>query len=166
MEFLESGTSVMVSLEEGWDRTTQIVALAQLLLDPWYRTIDGFQCLLEKEWLKFGHKFSQRMGQSKVESRSEKAPIFVQFIDCVFQLMRQHPTDFEFNEQYLKDLMMEVCAARFGNFLFSSDAERHSNNVFTKTVTHPLIFCRLQTFVYLFVCLLAFFSKRILSGAR
>lgn len=85
-ELMERGSSVIVSLEDGWDRATQVVSLAQLLMDPWYRTISGFQCLLEKEWLKFGHKFGQRMGQSKADSRSEMAPIFLQFMDCVFQL--------------------------------------------------------------------------------
>ena len=31
---------VVVHCSDGWDRTTQLVALAELMLDPYYRTIE------------------------------------------------------------------------------------------------------------------------------
>lgn len=52
-------TSVLVHCSDGWDRTAQLTALAMIMLDPYYRTIIGFEVLIEKEWLSFGHKFAQ-----------------------------------------------------------------------------------------------------------
>ncbi|CAD5114829.1 DgyrCDS3867 [Dimorphilus gyrociliatus] len=40
---IKSGTSVLVHCSDGWDRTAQTCALASLILDPYYRTIEGFQ---------------------------------------------------------------------------------------------------------------------------
>lgn len=34
------GRPVLVHCSDGWDRTPQIVALAKILLDPYYRTIE------------------------------------------------------------------------------------------------------------------------------
>lgn len=38
-----NGISVVVHCSDGWDRTAQVCSLAALMLDPFYRTIHGFQ---------------------------------------------------------------------------------------------------------------------------
>ncbi|CAB1345534.1 unnamed protein product [Coregonus sp. 'balchen'] len=80
---LESGkTSVMVHCSDGWDRTAQLTSLAMLMLDSHYRTLRGFQVLLEKEWISFGHKFAARVGHGDDNhANSERSPLF---IHCLF----------------------------------------------------------------------------------
>ncbi|VDP24753.1 unnamed protein product [Soboliphyme baturini] len=125
-ESVKSGVTVVVHCSDGWDRTPQTISLASIMLDPYYRTLHGFQTLIEKEWLKFGHKFSDRCGHIfQPDSNSKEiAPIFTQFLDCVWQLMVQFPQAFGFNEHYLLTVHDHVYSCQFGNFLCNCDKER------------------------------------------
>lgn len=53
---------VLIHCSDGWDRTSQLSCISQICLDPYYRTIDGFMILVEKDWLSFGHMFKHRSG--------------------------------------------------------------------------------------------------------
>lgn len=53
---------VVIHCSDGWDRTSQLSALAQICLDPYFRTLEGFIVLVEKDWLSFGHQFRYRTG--------------------------------------------------------------------------------------------------------
>ncbi|XP_026124782.1 phosphatidylinositol-3,5-bisphosphate 3-phosphatase MTMR3 isoform X3 [Carassius auratus] len=125
---------VLVHCSDGWDRTPQIVALAKLLLDPYYRTIEGFQVLVETEWLDFGHKFADRCGHGEnAEDLNERCPVFLQWLDCVHQLHRQFPCSFEFNEAFLVKLVQHTYSCLFGTFLCNSGKEREDRHIQERT---------------------------------
>uniref|UniRef100_A0A8D2ZF17 phosphatidylinositol-3,5-bisphosphate 3-phosphatase n=1 Tax=Scophthalmus maximus TaxID=52904 RepID=A0A8D2ZF17_SCOMX len=125
---------VLVHCSDGWDRTPQIVALSKLLLDPYFRTIEGFQVLVETEWLDFGHKFADRCGHGEnSEDLNERCPVFLQWLDCVHQLQRQFPCSFEFNEAFLVKLVQHAYSCLFGTFLCNSGKEREDRHVQERT---------------------------------
>ena len=55
-----TSTAVLIHCSDGWDRTSQLCALSQLLLDPFYRTLKGFCTLVSKDFGAFGHVRIQR----------------------------------------------------------------------------------------------------------
>ncbi|KAL1138901.1 hypothetical protein AAG570_008963 [Ranatra chinensis] len=129
-------TSVMIHCSDGWDRTPQLTALSMLLLDPYYRTIKGFEVLIEKEWLSFGHKFQLRIGHGDDNhSDADRSPVFLQFIDCVWQVMQMFPNAFEFNEFFLITILDHLYSCRFGTFLFNTEKERVTEQIKQKTVS-------------------------------
>lgn len=127
---------VLVHCSHGWDRTSQAACLAQLFLDPYYRTQHGFGVLVEKDFMSFGHPFHLRCahgeGRSDVKNNSKSSsidegqisPIFLQFLDCVYQLVQLYPNAFEFNTQYLLRLSFHIYSCRFGNMLCDTERER------------------------------------------
>lgn len=199
----------LIHCSDGWDRTSQLSALAQLMLDPYYRTIEGFIVLVEKDWLSFGHMFQLRSAPLSHESwftvdtdalagsavkpgendgrgdaienalasakrfwtknvSSDKdatssdadeisaadeakqaaaaaaaegqttrlkdvSPVFHQFLDATYQLLRQHPTRFEFNERFLRRLLYHVYSCQYGTFLYNNERQRHEANLTERT---------------------------------
>ena len=123
------GNNVLIHCSDGWDRTPQLVSISQLLLDPYYRTFMGFAVLIEKDWLSFGHQFARRSGilQKKNDEEKERSPIFLQFLDCIYQLMVQFPNEFEFNADYLLFIAKNYNVNLFGTFMFNNEEERVKN---------------------------------------
>ncbi|XP_077962309.1 phosphatidylinositol-3,5-bisphosphate 3-phosphatase MTMR4 isoform X4 [Gasterosteus aculeatus] len=128
------GRPVLVHCSDGWDRTPQIVALSKILLDPYYRTLEGFQVLVETEWLDYGHKFGDRCGhQENADDVSEQCPVFLQWLDCIHQLLKQFPCLFEFNEAFLVKLVQHTYSCLYGTFLCNNAREREMRNIYKRT---------------------------------
>jgi myotubularin-related protein 6/7/8 len=204
---------VLIHCSDGWDRTSQLSSLSQICLDPYYRTMEGFMVLVEKDWLSFGHMFKHRAGflssdkwfhvenerisrgnddpdekdqgagpmaafenafksakglfsnakhndsrdslnidsdvdaagnydseaqaarrivsgshkkekEKPVTKVKETSPTFHQFLDCVYQLLYQNPTRFEFSERFLRRLLFHLYSCQYGTFLGDSERER------------------------------------------
>ena len=60
--------------------------------------------LVEREWLAYGHKFGDRCGHNSEDS-NQRSPVFLQWLDCVHQLIRQFPCEFQFNEAFLVGML-------------------------------------------------------------
>ncbi|KAL3671565.1 hypothetical protein V7S43_003482 [Phytophthora oleae] len=125
------GASALVHCSDGWDRTAQLCALAQLMVDPYFRTIRGFATLVEKDWLAFGHKYAERTSgdRNRDPQRNKASPIMFQFIDAVWQMQRQYPRSFEFNERFLLHLANSMTSGLYGTFLYDSRLQRDVNEV-------------------------------------
>ncbi|CBY22279.1 unnamed protein product [Oikopleura dioica] len=96
-------------------------ALVELLLDPYYRTIDGFRTLVQREFISFGHRFSTNGIQRDYPSPS---PFFILFLDCVSQLINQNLCSLEFTGAFLHLTGYHTFSGRFSTFLLDSEHDR------------------------------------------
>ena len=169
---VDNPAAVIVHCSDGWDRTPQVTALAQVMLDPYYRTPQGFASLVAREWCAFGHQFRTRIrapgaagtasqpfdvfdlgNKTSSEPRSEGAslpassvgvpswqrwrsqssPVFLQFLDAVWQVMQRSPQGaFGFGEAFLLDVLEDVYSGWWAAFECDSDKERHALGVGTR----------------------------------
>ncbi|NXD73295.1 MTMR9 protein, partial [Eolophus roseicapillus] len=149
--------SVLVHGVEGTDTTLLVTALAQVILDPSCRTLTGFQGLLEREWIQVsgspevdkdprtpklsftplfpvgvpqaGHPFHLRCARSAASHArlKQEAPLFLLFLDCVWQLSHQFPFSLEFSERLLLTLFDNAYASAYGIFLCNNEKERQES---------------------------------------
>ncbi|XP_068608382.1 myotubularin-related protein 9 [Brachionichthys hirsutus] len=129
------GHSVLVHGSEGTDCTLLLSTLAQLIMDPRCRSLEGFLALLEREWVQAGHPFQQRCGHSAhSHARLQlESPVFLLLLDCVWQLWHQFPLALGFSEALLLRLASEAYASDYGTFLCNSHRERWALAVTEKT---------------------------------
>jgi len=123
VEIVREKCNVMIHCSDGWDRTAQTSSLAMLCMDPHYRTQAGFLQLIQKEWCSFGHKFRTRLALGEAPT-SEASPVFVQWLESVYQVVSQNPNIFEFTPAVLIRITSEAMSNRYGTFLTDCERER------------------------------------------
>ena len=64
---------------------------------------------------------------SDKHSDQDRSPVFLQFIDCVWQILQQNGRVFEFNEKFLFTILSSMYTCQFGTFLFNNEFEREKN---------------------------------------
>ncbi|XP_065585217.1 myotubularin-related protein 11 isoform X3 [Cyrtonyx montezumae] len=115
--------SVVLQEPSDSDLSCLLASLVQLLADPHARTVRGFQSLIQREWVAAGHPFPQRLGL-RGDSPREESPVFLLFLDCAWQLLRQFPAAFGFTEAYLLALHDSAFLPYCSTFLFSCQRQR------------------------------------------
>lgn len=86
----------MSKLKDFAPQVDEKVILSYLIINVLWQ---GFQVLVEREWLEFGHKFADRCGL--LDDANERCPVFLQWLDCVHNIAKQFPCAFQFNSNYL-----------------------------------------------------------------
>lgn len=111
--------------------------------------IFSFQAVIEREWILAGHPFHTRCSHAAFAQGTLtgpfESPVFLCFLDCVWQLTRQYPTSFEFNQEFLIFVAEHTYASEFGSFLGNNEKEKKEHLVKERTaslwsyVNHPKI---------------------------
>ncbi|ODN04438.1 Myotubularin-related protein 10 [Orchesella cincta] len=112
----QQGNAVIFQEQEGRDASCLFTSLVQLIVDPRFRTVTGFFSLIQKDWVAFGHPFHS--------TYMHTSPVFLLFLDSVFQLINQNPLEFEFNDKLLSSLWDSSFDCTTGTFLFDSPQQR------------------------------------------
>lgn len=118
--------NVLLLEENASDLCCLMSSLVQVMMDPHCRTRAGFQSLIQKEWVMGGHCFLDRCNHLR-QSDKEEVPVFLLFLDCVWQLVHQHPPAFEFTETYLTVLSDSLYIPVFSTFFFNSPHQKETN---------------------------------------
>ncbi|EDO28258.1 predicted protein, partial [Nematostella vectensis] len=74
------------------------------------------QSLVDREWIRGGHPFSNRCTRVGFSSTKYKGqgPVFLLFLDCVWQIYQQFPCSFEFHDSFLICLFEHAYYSQFG----------------------------------------------------
>lgn len=121
---IKKGKPVMIQTPKtmighnGENTTNVLTALTQLLVDPYFRTYEGFLALIEKEWtMFFTFCFSS---PSEMYSNA----IFVLFLHCVWNCHNLKPEAFEFDLSMLDHIHASLYSTKYHDFVFTSRHER------------------------------------------
>lgn len=146
--FLKSSINIVKSLVEdkvciwlqeqnGREFIPLICSLVKIIIDPFYRTIEGFIQLIKYEWVYCGFDFKHRNkkigiyfnnygnnGNNSVpKQKTEHCPIFFLFIMSLYQIFIQFSCHFEFDYYFLKEILVNSYYSSTYDFICESPYE-------------------------------------------
>jgi len=114
---IADGQAVMISSGgPEYETDYTLSSLVQIMVDPFYRTMEGFCVLLGKDWVSYGFPFLD-------ETINWAEPVLFHFIHCVWTLLQQNPQEFEFNQEFLAFVLDSFISSQFSTFLHNSEKE-------------------------------------------
>lgn len=72
---------------------------------------------------------------AEILSENYYSPVFIQWLDCVYQIVIQFIDKFEFKINLLEFIADNLYSGKYGTFLFNNDAERVKANAINTTVS-------------------------------
>uniref|UniRef100_A0A0N5A9U2 Myotubularin phosphatase domain-containing protein n=1 Tax=Syphacia muris TaxID=451379 RepID=A0A0N5A9U2_9BILA len=108
--------SVIITDDDGYNASAIVSSLVQVCADGFYRTINGLNMLIEKEWIALGHPFGVNIFHctlsARVQPSSPCTASFLLFLDCLYQLLRMYPSSFEYS-QHMLIALWDLCVMGF-----------------------------------------------------
>jgi len=123
-EMLWRGETVVLVEGEGRGSGLIVASLVCILLEPEPRTRVGFEALVDNIWVSLGYPFSTNHQLCSPKAETSINPLFLIFLDAVFQLTEQFPSLFGFRREYLMDLWDTALLPVFDTFIFDSEHDR------------------------------------------
>lgn len=93
--------------------------------------------MIEKDWIELGYPFSSRSSIYRINlsiQDDQYSPVFTLFLDCVFQIHRQYPQQFEFNTNLLLFLNYHCMSCKYSDFVFYNDKQKKEVNLLGNSI--------------------------------
>jgi len=125
-ESLSKGMTVVVKHDDGRSYSILLASLAMILLTDEFRTREGFEQVVLRNWVSLGYPFSLHHTLTISPAGAALCPVFLLFLDCVHQLAAQFPAHFAFSSAYLARVWDTALLPLTHTFMFDCEKDREA----------------------------------------
>ena len=120
------GMTVVVKHDDGRSYSILLASLAMILLTDEFRTREGFEQVVLRNWVSLGYPFSLHHTLTTAPAAAALCPVFLLFLDCVHQLVAQFPAHFAFSSAYLARVWDSALLPVTHTFMFDCEKDRET----------------------------------------